>query len=122
MPKAQETDEVALTQEQIYEIFDFDLMKNQRLERVRDLFIFGCATGMRYSNYSKVRKVDVENDLIKVIDGKNNEKTLEIPLNDLSNFILKKYDYQLPKISNQKFNDYLKELFQLIGYDSVSTP
>ena len=122
LPKAQETDEVALTQEQIYEIFDFDLMKNQRLERVRDLFIFGCATGMRYSNYSKVRKVDVENDLIKVIDGKNNEKTLEIPLNDLSNFILKKYDYQLPKISNQKFNDYLKELFQLIGYDSVSTP
>ncbi|MBO0324134.1 tyrosine-type recombinase/integrase [Muricauda sp. CAU 1633] len=117
LPKAQDTDEVALTQEQIYEIFDFDLSKNKRLEKVKDLFVFGCATGMRYSNYSKVRKVDVQNELIRVVDDKNKEKTLEIPLNDLSNYILKKYEYRLPKISNQKFNDYLKELFELMEYN-----
>ncbi len=117
LPKAQDTDEVALTQKQIYEIFDFDLSKNNRLERVRDLFIFGCATGMRYSNYSKVRKVDIENEFIRVVDDKNKDKTLEIPLNDLSSSLLKKYNYRLPKISNQKFNDYLKELFKLMGYD-----
>ncbi|SHG26297.1 tyrosine-type recombinase/integrase [Flagellimonas flava] len=117
LPKAQDTDEVALSQEQIYDIFRFEIGKNQRLEKVRDLFVFGCATGMRYSNYSKVRKVDVQNELIRVVDDKNKEKTLEIPLNDLSSYILRKYDYRLPKISNQKFNDYLKELFKLMKYD-----
>ncbi len=115
-PKAQPTDEVALTLDQVQEVFDFDLSKNERLEKVRDLFVFGCATGMRYSNYSKVSKRDIHNGMIKVRDAKNNSKTLEIPLNDFSLFVLKKYDYHLPRISNQRFNDYIKEVFKTIGY------
>lgn len=59
---------------------------------------------MRYSNYSIVQKKDIFNDTIKVRDEKNNDKNLEIPLNDFSKYILKKYDYKLPKITNQKFN------------------
>ncbi len=116
-PKAQQTDEVALTLDQVNDIFEFDLSKDERLEKVRDLFVFGCATGMRYSNYSKVSKKDVQSNFIKVRDEKNNDKVLEIPLNDYSTYILKKYDYDLPNISNQKFNDYIKEVFKLIGYD-----
>jgi len=72
---------------------------------------------MRISNYAKVQEKDIQGDFIKVRDQKNTDKTLEIPLNDYSKFILKKYDYELPKISNQKFNDYIKEVFMLIGYD-----
>lgn len=116
-PKAQQTDEVALTFEQVKEVFEFDLSKNERLEKVRDLFVFGCSTGMRISNYSKIEKKDIQNGTIKVRDQKNTDKTLEIPLNSFSSYILKKYDYSLPKISNQRFNDYIKEVFQLIGYD-----
>lgn len=116
-PKAQQTDEVALTLEQVQEVFEFDLSNNKRLEKVRDLFVFGCATGMRYSNYSKVGKKDIQNGFIKVRDKKNNDKALEIPLNDFSIYVLKKYNYNLPKISNQKFNDYIKDVFELLGYD-----
>ncbi|WP_282043315.1 tyrosine-type recombinase/integrase [Winogradskyella flava] len=116
-PKAQQTDEVALTLEQVQEIFEFDFSNNKRLEKVRDLFVFGCATGMRYSNYSKVKKKDIQNDIIKVRDKKNNDKALEVPLNDFSMYVLKKYDYRLPEISNQRFNDYIKEVFKAIGYD-----
>ncbi|WNH10556.1 tyrosine-type recombinase/integrase [Thalassobellus suaedae] len=116
-PKAQQTDEVALTMEQVEKVFEFDLSNNKRLEKVRDLFVFGCVTGMRYSNYSKVGKKDIQNGIIKVRDEKNNDKTLEIPLNEFSVYILKKYDYNLPRISNQRFNDYIKEVFQLLGYD-----
>ena len=116
-PKAQPTDEVALTLEQVQQVFEFDLSKQPRLEKVRDLFVFGCATGMRISNYSKVRKKDIEGDFIRVRDQKNTDKALEIPLNDFSKYVLKKYNYQLPKISNQKFNDYIKEVFKLLGYD-----
>lgn len=119
-PKAQQTDEVALTLQQVQEVFEYDFSKNERLEKVRDLFVFGCATGMRYSNYSKITKKDIQNGMIKVRDEKNNYKTLEIPLNDFSLYVLKKYKYQLPIISNQRFNDYIKEVFKTIGYtDSV---
>lgn len=115
-PKAQQTDEVALTLDQVQEVFEFDLSSNPKLERVRDLFVFGCATGMRISNYSKITKKDIQGGFIKVRDKKNTDKALEIPLNDFSIYMLKKYDYQLPKISNQKFNDYIKEVFELLGY------
>tara|TARA_R110001599_G_scaffold319030_1_gene528762 strand:- start:1877 stop:3151 length:1275 start_codon:yes stop_codon:yes gene_type:complete len=116
-PKEQETDEVALTKEQVQEVFEFDLSNQPRLEKVRDLFVFGCSTGMRISNYSKVQKKDIQGEFIKVRDQKDKNKVLEIPLNDFSKYILQKYDYQLPKISNQKFNDYIKDVFKLIGYD-----
>ena len=110
------TDEVALTLEQVLEIFEFDLIDKPRLERTRDLFVFGCFTGMRYSNYSKVKKTDIQKGVIKVRDVKDKKKLLSIPLNDYSSFILKKYNYQLPKISNQKFNDYIKEVIEVVGY------
>lgn len=116
-PKAQQTDEVALTLQQVQEVFEFDFSNNERLEKVRDLFVFGCATGMRYSNYSKVAKKDIQSDVIKVRDEKNNDKTLEVPLNDFSIYVLKRYNYKLPRISNQRFNDYIKEVFKIIGYD-----
>ncbi len=115
-PKAQQTDEVALTLEQVKEVFEYDFSENPRLEKVRDLFVFGCATGMRISNYANVQKKDIDNGFIKVRDKKNPDKSLEVPLNDFSNLLLKKYDYKLPYLSNQKFNDYIKEVFEAIGY------
>lgn len=113
------TDEIALTLNQVKEIAEKDLSKNKRLERVRDLFIFGCATGMRFSNYSKVKKADIQNNFINAVDVKSNSKTLSIPLNSISESILEKYDYNLPNISNQKFNKYLKELFKELEYDEI---
>src|SRR5699024_5733057 len=97
-----QTDEVALNLEQVKEIASVDLSKNKKLERVRDLFVFGCTSGMRFSNYSKVRKNDIQDGFIKVIDVKDNSKSLSIPLNPISHSVLEKYDYSLPKISNQK--------------------
>lgn len=114
--KKEITDEVALTLDQVTEIFNYDFTEIPRLERVRDLFVFGCVTGMRYSNYSKVKKADIYNNFINVRDEKNNNKFLSIPLNDYSSLILKKYDYKLPKITNQKFNKYIKEVIKKVGY------
>ena len=113
------TDEIALTKEQVDEIYIYDLDNNEKLLRVRDLFIFGCSTGMRYGNYSKVKKNDIVDGMINVVDGKDKSKILSIPLNKYSRTILEKYDYQLPEISNQKFNDYLKELFQKMEYNEI---
>lgn len=114
--KKEITNEVALTLEQVKEVYLFDFTQNKRLERVRDLFVFGSSTGMRFSNYSKIKKTDIENNHINVRDKKNPDKSLSIPLNDFSKDILKKYNYKLPKMSNQNFNNYIKEVFQAIGY------
>jgi len=114
--KKEITDEVALTLNQVIEIFEFDFSNNERLERVRDLFVFGCFTGMRYSNYSKIKESDIIDNHIKVRDKKDNKKALSIPLNDYSSYLLKKYEYNLPKITNQKFNDYIKEVIEKVGY------
>lgn len=111
-PRGQVTDEIALTLDEVKTLYEFDLSKDKKLERVRDMFVFGCSTGMRISNYSKVKKNDIEGGYIRVIDKKNNDKQLRIPLNDFSLSILEKYDYNLPTISTQKFNAYIKDVFE----------
>jgi integrase len=115
-PKGQVTDEIALTFEQVKEIYDFDFSDNLKLERVRDLFVLGCSTGLRISNYSKINKNDISNGYINVNDKKNTQKQLRIPLNDFSIEILEKYNYKLPIISTQKFNKYIKIVFKEVGY------
>lgn len=115
--KKEITEEIALTLDQIKEVFDYDFTNNKRLEKVRDLFVFGCATGMRFSNYSIIKKSDIYSNHIHVRDKKNSDKLLVIPLNDFSKSILEKYEYNLPLISNQNFNDYIKDVFEKIGYN-----
>jgi len=110
------TDEIALNIEQVEEIYAHDFSKNKKFERVRDLFVFGCVTGMRFGNYSTISKNDVQGDFIRVIDLKSKSKNLSIPLNNISKSILEKYEYQLPSISNQKMNEYIKEVFQELKF------
>lgn len=113
------TDEVALTKDQIDELFNFDLSKNHRLGKVRDLFVFGAATSLRFENFINVNRRDIYDGFINVIDVKDNSKTLSIPINHYSKTVLEKYDYVLPLISNQNFNKYIKELFKLMKYDEI---
>jgi len=110
------TDEVALNYQQVNEIFNHDFSENKRLERVRDLFVFGCVTGLRFGNYNRINKDDIDGDFIRVIDMKSKSKNLAIPLNSISRAILEKYDYQLPSISNQKMNKFIKEVFQELEF------
>lgn len=110
------TDEIALNIEQVEEIYAHDFSKNKKFERVRDLFIFGCVTGMRFGNYSTISKNDVQGDFIRVIDLKSKSKNLSIPLNNISKSILEKYEYKLPNISNQKMNEYIKDVFKELEF------
>ena len=110
------TDEIALNYEQVELIYNYDFSDNKRLERVRDLFVFGCTTGMRFGNYSTISRSDVDGNFIRVIDLKSKSKNLAIPLNSISKSILEKYDYNLPSITNQKMNDYIKEVFKKLEF------
>ncbi len=89
------------------------------LERVRDVFLFQCFTGLRYSDVFNLRRSDIKGDHMEVTIVKTSD-SLIIELNDHSRAILEKYkdiefenDKALPVITNQKMNDYLKELAEL---------
>ena len=82
------------------------------VNRVRDLFLFQCYTGLAYSDLYKFDFAsDVERRGNKFIIADRRVKTNEdyfIVLLSPAMDILKKYDFDLPVISNQKYNDYLK--------------
>lgn len=91
----------------------------QSLERVRDVFLFCCFTGLRYSDVFNLRRSDIKENHIEVTTVKTAD-SLIIELNNHSKGILDKYkdvsfkdQKVLPVISNQRMNDYLKELAEL---------
>jgi integrase len=91
-------------------------LENERLEKVRQLFVLQCSTGLRYSDVVKIRKNHVRSNVIYMNSTKTRQK-LQIPLNDNSNEILTgcNFDASRISISNQKYNDYIKELCDHIG-------
>jgi len=105
-------DIIYLTEEELTKIYTHDLSNNKRLEQVRDAFCFGCYTGLRHSDTSTLKKANIKGGNIIMTSFKTRDQ-LEIPLNDFAKEILEKYAYVLPVISNQKFNDYIKEVGEL---------
>lgn len=118
-------DNIYLTREELAAICKIDYSSNKTFDETRDLFVVGCFTGLRYSDYSQIKKenlIDLTNGKGKVIGKglktfteKQKEKVI-IPLNNVVKAILRKYEFQLPKgISNQKTNEILKEIAQISG-------
>lgn len=110
-----ETDEIALSIEELEILWNFDFSKTKRWEKVRDVFVFGCATGMRYSDYSRINKSNIRDGQI-FINTQKQKSNLGIPLNKYSRQVLEKYDYELPLVSPQKFRDYIKEVCEKVGF------
>ena len=125
-PKLKSTQKkiIFLTWEELNKLREFEIpAAKQALDRVRDIFLFQCFTGLRYSDVFNLRRSDIKGDHIEVTTVKTSD-SLIIELNNHSKAILDKYkdvafedDKVLPVITNQKMNDYLKELAELAGID-----
>lgn len=123
-PKLKSTQKkiIFLTWEELNKLREFKIpTTKQALDRVRDVFLFQCFTGLRYSDVFNLRRSDIKDDHIEVTTVKTSD-SLIIELNNHSKAILDKYkdvtfedDKVLPVITNQKMNDYLKELAELAG-------
>jgi site-specific recombinase XerD len=116
-----------LTEEEIQRIIDLNL-KIERLDQVRDIFIFCCFTGLAYADVKKLTK----HDIVIGVDGEQWVKTRRtktdtrsnIPILPIAETLIKKYkddpflqdkDLVLPVLSNQKMNAYIKEIADLCG-------
>jgi site-specific recombinase XerD len=84
-------------------------MSVQRLDQVRDLFLFQCFTGLAYIDMKNLRTEWIEQQIIKTSRQKSGEPTVAYMYN-CAEMILKKYSNVLPIVSNQKMNAYLKEI------------
>ena len=116
---SEEADNIYLTKEEIQKLYEYDLSKNPSYERVRDVFVVGCWTGLRYSDLPQMELERVDNDIIKITQQKTGNKAT-IPIHPIVNEILEKYDGKLPKaISNQKFNDYIKKVAEEAKINSI---
>lgn len=83
-------------------------------ERTRDLFVFGCLTGLRFADLQAVTSDLITDEVLTIKQGKTGN-IVQIPLLQDAQQILDKYNGQLPQISNQKANKNLKELFTVLG-------
>ena len=94
-----------------------------KLDNIRDWLLISCLTGQRISDFMKFNKDNIrEVDGIKVIDvfQKKGNKSVTIPLLDPVLEIMKKYNGDFPKkLSDQKYNDYVKEVVKLAGIDEI---
>lgn len=123
--KSTQTKVIFLTDEELEKLTAHQIPANKAyLERVRDVLFFCCYTGLRYSDVANLSKSDVREDHIEFTTVKTAD-TITVELNKYSRAILEKYkdcEFKngrvLPVISNQKMNDYIKELGELAGIDT----
>jgi integrase len=116
----EKTTKFALSFDELEHLFSLDLSTNQRLERVRDLFLVGAYSGLRFSDFSRLRPehiTTVEGERMIAITTQKTGEQVFIPLFPILETLLKKYEFAVPTISGQKMNDYLKELGQAAGMD-----
>lgn len=110
-------DIISLSLKEFTALYRHNFKDFPHLARVRDLFCFGCFTGQRWSDVQAFNKNDIKNNVWSFRTVKTKE-IIRVPLTGFSSGaieILEKYSYQLPKISGQKFNEYIKKAADKAG-------
>jgi integrase len=117
--KREKLEVIALNEAEFTALLNMDLSTNKRLDQVRDIFCFSCASGLRISDMQQLKREHIKREEIN-INVKKTKTELTIPLNSISYGILQKYkglNKPLPMISPQKLNLYIKELCKMALID-----
>jgi integrase len=111
---------IYLTEAEITQIQQLNTADNLLLTVVRDLFIIGCRTGLRYSDLIRLSpsNFNEEGRILRINTQKTNE-LVYIPLSPDVMQICQKYHYSLPRIGNGIFNLNIKRIACLAGIEDV---
>ena len=116
--KKRETSHISLS------LSDLDTLESLDLDPVkdyyRDLFLIGCYSGQRFSDYKRFNKKFVVGNNIEIRAKKTGQFSY-IPLTRKLKALLDKYDWELPTISSQKFNDHIHEICRIAGFTEIVT-
>ncbi|MFZ4741408.1 MAG: phage integrase SAM-like domain-containing protein [Bacteroidales bacterium] len=123
---------VFLSWDELQHLNNIDFSNNKKLEQIRDIYCFCCFTSLRYSDIAHLKKNDIKTDnednhYLEILTVKTDDK-LNIELNKYALGIWNKYkDVELknnrafPVPTNQKYNEYLKEVAKIAGFNSQET-
>lgn len=119
---------VYLTYEELQGLETYTITQ-PRLNLVRNLFVFCCYTGLPYYEMSTLSAKNIERGFDKnlwlIVDRKKTDKSYRVPLLPKAVEIMREYlggeGLIFPKLSNQKFNSYLKEIADIVGIEKNLT-
>ncbi|HRZ32594.1 MAG TPA: tyrosine-type recombinase/integrase [Flavobacterium sp.] len=110
-----ETKDIYLNEEEINKIAKHDFSDKESLDNARDLFIIGLRTGLRVSDFLRIGKENVIDNIINITTQKTNQN-LYIPIHPQFQEVLNKRNGEFPReISDQKFNLYIKTACEEVG-------
>ncbi len=114
---------IHLTLDELKRLYNYDF-GNSRLEKARDLYCFGCYTGLRFSDIASLRYEHIQGNYIHKVINKTKKET-SIPILPQAMAILDKYKcdesiYPLPRLSNVKLNKYIKEACEIVGINEMT--
>ena len=112
-------DSIYLKDEEINKIFNHDFKGVERLENTRDLFIIGLRTGLRISDFLRLKDANIKNGYIEIETQKTGQ-TVTIPLHKQVKAILEKRNGFPRAISDQKFNEHVKELCRVAKFTELT--
>ena len=116
--ETEQVDAVYLTNEEVTKVAELPLCGTHAI--ARDLFIIGCHTGMRFSDYSRLSEDDITDGVIHFITKKC-KTPVDIPAHPRVLKILAKYGGSAPQLSGQKFNMYIKDVCKEAGINEAMT-
>lgn len=100
---------IALNENELQSLYDLDLTEKPHLDRARDIFLAGCYTGLRHSDYSRIKPEHLNKQYIQIIPIKTKD-TVNIPLRPELSKILTKWNYTIPEMTSQELGRYIKEI------------
>lgn len=121
------TTEIYLSDEEIQEMFEKDLSRFPEVELARDIFLIGCYTGQRISDYNGlsekdiVKIEDVEYFKIKQQKNKKFNKVVLCPITkEMREIMSKRHNNKPPrKIAESYLNDYIKQVGQMLEWNQL---
>lgn len=122
--RCEPTNAVFLSMNEITRIYYYKFEKQDKRkakERIRDMFVIGCLTALRYSDYSRLTSQNMINGYI-VIRTKKTNVDVKVPAHDYVKEIFAKYGGFIPSgLCIQYFNKYLKVIMKEIGLNDIIT-
>ncbi|MEZ5031561.1 MAG: tyrosine-type recombinase/integrase [Saprospiraceae bacterium] len=118
--KKVDTDHIYLTDDEIERVASLNLEENPRLRRIRDIFLVGAYTGLRFCDLIRLETSHVSAEkgsrIIRMVMKKTNREVV-IPCKPFVYEVLMRYGGRLPQLSDVSYNRYLKEVGQKAGLD-----
>jgi hypothetical protein len=112
--QSEDAETIYLDSRELKEMEALDLQSDSKLDNVRDLFLIGAYTGLRYSDFSILKPESINEGYIRITQTKT-LIPVTIPVHSVVKKIIRKHEGKIPRsISNQKMNSYLKDIGKLM--------